>query len=234
MKESFYEKINSFYTTNMNTVYQSTKMTEKNNCNSNTNTNNNNNNVKKKYKFTTTTTNTTSNRNSKSQRQQRNIKPNTKLIGDNKHNTNSDKKDFLKERSERENAKLKLQIAALESKINTLKEEIDMYYLSRCDDEYLKKQLNETQRRADWLGLRYMNEINNLKYNIHCNRTEFHKEINETKKACLKVFESLKENCERVINKQKFLIEVYMERNKEMKERLEKMKGLFKPKNKVV
>ena len=222
MKESFYDKINSFYTTtNMNTVYQSTKMTEKN---LNNNIKVNNTLSKQKHNYTKHNYNT---------QRHRNIKTNKKHAIDTR-NTSSDKKDFLKERSERENAKLKQQIAALESKITSLKEDIDMYYLSRCDDEYLKKELNTAQRRADWLGLRYMSEINNLKYNIHCNRTEFHKEINETKKACLKVFESLKENCERVINKQKFLIEVYMERNKEMKGRLEKMKGLFKPKNKVV
>jgi hypothetical protein len=112
--------------------------------------------------------------------------------------------------------------------IESLEYELKLQELAQKGEGYLDYELNLWQKKTNTLSTVFYQQFNNIKSEAFLDKNEFQNLIHNMKKICEKN-QSYEENiCEEILNKQMWFINNLDNKNKDIKNRLEKMKNIFK------
>ncbi len=161
----------------------------------------------------------------------------TKKLNNSYNINNQSKNDFLnskngkeiqKEKSEYNIKLLKDMLNAKKKEIETLEYELKLQQMAEKGQGYLDYELNLWQKKTNNLSTVFYQQFNSLKSEAYLDKNEFQNLIHNMKKICEKN-QSYEENiCEEILNKQEWFINTLNNKNKDIKNRLEKMKNVFK------
>ena len=112
--------------------------------------------------------------------------------------------------------------------IESLEYELKLQEMAQKGEGYLDYELNLWQKKTNTLSTVFYQQFNNIKSEAFLDKNEFQNLIHNMKKICEKN-QSYEENiCEEILNKQMWFINNLDNKNKDIKNRLEKMKNIFK------
>jgi len=123
---------------------------------------------------------------------------------------------------------LKEMIIEKKKEIESLEYELKLQHIAQKGEGYLDYELNLWQKKTNTLSIIFYQQFNNLKSEAYLDKNEFQNLIHNMKKICEKN-QSYEENiCEEILNRQMWFINSLDNKNKDIKNRLEKMKNIFK------
>ena len=146
-------------------------------------------------------------------------------------NTGICDKGYIFNNKEKNEYNLKILNEMIEEKKNeiaSLEYEIKLQEISQRGEGYLDYELNLWQKKTNTLSTSFYQQFNSLKSEAYLDKNEFQKLIRNMKKICEKN-QSYEQNiCQEIINKQTWFINNLVNKNNDIKKRLEKMKNIFK------
>lgn len=133
----------------------------------------------------------------------------------------------LKEKEENDNTNFKKEINNLNKQIADIKFENYLDTLQLLGDIYLLNELNIWKQKTEKIGKNYMDNLNVTKRKLYNEKAEYLKQMDGIKKECHFLIKSTQDKCQNIIEKQEFIIESYLEKNEEIRKKLEKLKNVF-------
>ena len=137
----------------------------------------------------------------------------------------------IKNERERDEYNIKIlneMIIEKKKEIESLEYELKLQQIAQKGEGYLDYELNLWQKKTNTLSTIFYQQFNNIKSEAYLDKNEFQNLIHNMKKICEKN-QSYEENiCEEILNKQMWFINSLDNKNKDIKNRLEKMKNIFK------
>ena len=137
----------------------------------------------------------------------------------------------IKDEKERYEYNIKIlneMIIEKKKEIASLEYELKLQKLALKGEGYLGYELNLWQNKTNKLSTVFYQQFNNIKSEAYLDKNEFQNLIHNMKKICEKN-QSYEENiCEEILNKQMWFISTLENKNKDIKNRLQKMKNVLK------
>ena len=143
---------------------------------------------------------------------------------------NKDKKVYfktLKEKDEYDNTYLKELIAKKQREINQLKDDLRIVYLQEKGEGYLQYELELWKQKTETIGRDFIDNLNQIKERLYYDKIDYQNQIKQLKNLCEDNFILMHENCENIVNKQEFIIKDLLEKNNDLRKRVERMKSIF-------
>ena len=133
----------------------------------------------------------------------------------------------LKEKDEYDNTYLKELIAKKQREINQLKDDLRIVYLQEKGEGYLQYELELWKQKTETIGRDFIDNLNQIKERLYYDKIDYQNQIKQLKNLCEDNFILMHENCENIVNKQEFIIKDLLEKNNDLRKRIERMKSVF-------
>ena len=133
----------------------------------------------------------------------------------------------LKEKDEYDNTYLKELIAKKQREINQLKDDLRIVYLQEKGEGYLQYELELWKQKTETIGRDFIDNLNQIKERLYYDKIDYQNQIKQLKNLCEDNFILMHENCENIVNKQEFIIKDLLEKNNDLRKRVERMKSIF-------
>ena len=133
----------------------------------------------------------------------------------------------LKEKDEYDNTYLKELIAKKQREINQLKDDLRIVYLQEKGEGYLQYELELWKQKTETIGRDFIDNLNQIKERLYYDKIDYQNQIKQLKNLCEDNFILMHENCENIVNKQEFIIKDLLEKNNDLRKRVERMKNIF-------
>ncbi len=133
----------------------------------------------------------------------------------------------LKEKDEYDNTYLKELIAKKQREINQLKDDLRIVYLQEKGEGYLQYELELWKQKTETIGRDFIDNLNQIKERLYYDKIDYQNQIKQLKNLCEDNFILMHENCENIVNKQEFIIKDLLEKNNDLRKRVERMKSVF-------
>ena len=133
----------------------------------------------------------------------------------------------LKEKDEYDNTYLKELIAKKQREINQLKDDLRIVYLQEKGEGYLQYELELWKQKTETIGRDFIDNLNQIKERLYYDKIDYQNQIKQLKNLCEDNFILMHENCENIVNKQEFIINDLLDKNNDLRKRVERMKSIF-------
>ena len=133
----------------------------------------------------------------------------------------------LKEKDEYDNTYLKELIAKKQREINQLKDDLRIVYLQEKGEGYLQYELELWKQKTETIGRDFIDNLNQIKERLYYDKIDYQNQIKQLKNLCEYNFAQINERCENIVNKQEFIINDLLDKNNDLRKRVERMKSIF-------
>ena len=133
----------------------------------------------------------------------------------------------LKEKDEYDNTYLKELIAKKQREINQLKDDLRIVYLQEKGEGYLQYELELWKQKTETIGRDFIDNLNQIKERLYYDKIDYQNQIKQLRNLCDYNFKKINENCGNTINKQEFIINDLLDKNNDLRKRVERMKNIF-------
>ncbi len=133
----------------------------------------------------------------------------------------------LKEKDEYDNTYLKELIAKKQREINQLKDDLRIVYLQEKGEGYLQYELELWKQKTETIGRDFIDNLNQIKERLYYDKIDYQNQIKQLKNLCEYNFAQINERWENIVNKQEFIINNLLDKNNDLRKRVERMKSIF-------